>query len=86
MLDGTTNDADARLIADIMAAPDQFDGGCAADVEQAPTETPEGSYINRAHQLGRERGMVQSAIWLRANGFNDAASALMRASDAVLVD
>lgn len=86
MLDGTTNAQDARLIADIMAAPDPFDGGCAADVEQAPTETPEASYINRAHQLGRERGMVQAAIWLRAKGFNDAASALMRASDSVLVD
>lgn len=34
MLDGTTNEADARLIADIMAAPDQFDGGCAADTER----------------------------------------------------
>lgn len=85
MLDGTTDEADARLIADINAA-DPFDGGCPADVEQAPTETPEGSYINRAHQLGRERGLVQSSIWLRANGFTTAASALMRASDSVLVD
>lgn len=86
MLDGTTNEADARLMADIMAAPDPFDGGCPADVAEAPTETPEASYINRAHQLGRERGVVQAAIWLRANGFSEAASAVMRAMDAVLVD
>ena len=85
MLDGTTDAQDAKLIADINAA-DPFDGGCAADVEQAPTETPEASYINSAHKSGRERGLFQSAIWLRQNGFNDAASALVRASDSVLVD
>lgn len=86
MLDGTTNKEDARLMADIMAAPDAFDGGCAADVADAPTETPEASYINRAHQTGRERGLFQSAIWLRQNGFNAAADALVRAVDSVLVD
>jgi len=85
MLDGTTNAKDARLVAAIEAA-DPFDGGCPADVEQAPTETPEASYINRAHKSGRERGLFQSAIWLRQNGFNDAASALVRAVDDVLVD
>ncbi len=71
MLDGTTNEADARLIADINAA-DPFDGGCAADVEQAP-ETPKPlnerddflDYLrDKMHQqrrLGIQEGMERAA-------------------------
>ena len=70
MLDGTTNAQDAKLIADIMAAPDPFDGGCAADVEQAKPITPKDDFMDyirdKLHQ--RERMGIKNGI-LRAGRF-----------------
>jgi len=98
MLDGTTNEADARLIADIMASPDPFDGGCAADRTSvadyemlsriADTETQShvvtGGYINRAYRTGRERGLLDAREWLRNNGYAAAASAMFMQHESIV--
>ena len=64
MLDGTTDKQDARLLADIEAAPDPFDGGCAADVAATPAPMDN---IDRSHMIGRKRGVYDTVEWLRNN-------------------
>jgi len=88
MLDGTTDKEDARLMADIMAAPDPFDGGCAADVVPATTNPEtEREYrdriIDRAHLSGRKLGIYDVIAWLRANGHTSAAWTIGTNADAI---
>ena len=70
MLDGTTDKQDARLLADIEAAPDPFDGGCAADVAATPAHETVREFhlksIDRAHLIGRKQGIYDVIAWLRA--------------------
>jgi len=98
MLDGTTDKEDARLMADIMAAPDPFDGGCAADATgvadyemlsrikdtEDQSHVVTGGYINRAYRTGRELGLLDAREWLRNNGYAAAASAMFMQHDSIV--
>ena len=90
--EGTRN-----ILADIDRA-DPFDGGCAADVDHPanggrggtmgdaaaalPVTRPE-TLMESSYRSGRERGIVDATMWLRAHGYGVAASALIRAESEI---
>ena len=87
MLDGTTDKQDARLMADIEAAPDAFDGGCAADVADPLTDVADEQIRREVAQarehtdrllkvFGRLKGISDVIDWLRANHYPAAAQAV----------
>lgn len=65
LLTGKKPQADAKLIADINAAPDPFDGGCPADVEATPAPIIDAGPVERAYTIGRKRGIKDAVRWLR---------------------
>ena len=86
--EGTRN-----MLADIERA-DPFDGGCVADVDHPAHGGPGGTMgdaaaalpvtrsetlMESSYRSGRERGIVDATMWLRAHGYGEAASALIRA-------
>lgn len=88
MLDGTTDKQDARIMADIEAAPDAFDGGCAADVAPQLSTVANDTelrnrIIDRAHLSGRKLGIYDVIAWLRANHYPAAAQAVGLNSEAI---
>ena len=88
MLDGTTDKQDARLLADINAAPDPFDGGCPADVEQAKPINHRDDFLDfvrdklfQRELLGIKIGMNRAAQICIDAGYVVAADKIIRANN-----